>query len=140
MAQPVFFNSFLLELGKETHNLTSDTLKWMLSNTAPVVTNTIKSNITEISAGGGYTAGGATWGGVTWTQSSGVVRLMGNDVTWTFSGTPAVFRYAVLYNDTAANDELICFVDYGVGLAYATSQVHTIDINDVLGLFSIQMG
>jgi hypothetical protein len=140
MPKPQFFNSFVLELGKETHNLTSDTLKWMLSNTAPVATNTQKSNITEISAGSGYTAGGATWTNVTWTQSSGVARLEGDDVTWTFSGTPATFRYAVLYNDTAANDELICWIDYGVGLSYINTQIHTIDINDILGLFSIQMG
>jgi hypothetical protein len=52
------FNQFVEDLAKGKHNLNSDTLKVMLSNVAPVATNSIKSNLTDISAGNGYTAGG----------------------------------------------------------------------------------
>ena len=52
------FQSFVEAVAEKVHNLGSDTLKVMLSNVAPVATNTQKSNITEISAGNGYTAGG----------------------------------------------------------------------------------
>jgi len=52
------FNSFVLDLTSKVHNLNSDALKIMLTNVAPVATNTIKANITDIAAGNGYTAGG----------------------------------------------------------------------------------
>ena len=52
------FNCFVGDVGLQLHNLNTDTLKVMLTNTTPVATNTIKTNLTEISAGNGYTAGG----------------------------------------------------------------------------------
>jgi len=45
------FQDFVEQLGLGTHNLNTDTLKVMLTNTAPVATNTVKTDITEISAG-----------------------------------------------------------------------------------------
>lgn len=139
MPTPVFFHSFIEAAMEKKHNLSSDTLKWVLSNTAPVAsTNTVLTDITQIANGSGYTTGGATWGSVTSTTSSGVYYLNGADVTWTASGTMATFRYAVLYNDTATNDELICYLDYGVGLSY-TNLTHTIDIDATLGLFNLSV-
>ena len=139
MPTPIVFHSFVEAAMEKKHNFASDTLKWALRKTAPDVTSdTQLSDITQISAGNGYATGGATWGGVTSTQSSGLWRLGGNDVTWTATGgTLATFRYAVLYNDTATNDELICYLDYGVGLVYTVGLVHTIDIDAVLGLLTI---
>ena len=140
MPTPTFFFSFIEAAMEKKHNLSSDTLKWMLTNTAPSTSNTVKADITEISAGNGYSAGGATWGSVTSTSSSGTYYLNGADVTWTASGgTMATFRYAVLYNDTATNDELICYIDYGVGLSYGVGLTHTIDIDATLGLFTVSV-
>jgi len=140
MPTPVFFHSFIEAVMEKKHNLSSDTLKWMLTNTAPSTSNTVKADITEIGAGNGYTAGGATWSGVTSTSSSGTYYLNGDDVTWTASGgTMATFRYAVLYNDTATNDELILWIDYGVGLSYASGLTHTLDVDATLGLFSVSV-
>lgn len=141
MPTPVFFHSFIEAAMEKKHNLSSDTLKWVLSNTAPVAsTNTVLADITQIANGNGYTTGGATWGSVTSTTSSGTYYLNGADVTWTASGgTMATFRYAVLYNDTATNDELICYLDYGVGLSYGTGLTHTIDIDATLGLFNLSV-
>ena len=50
------FNPFVEALAEKVHNLGSDTLKVMLSNTAPSASNAVKADITEISAGNGYTA------------------------------------------------------------------------------------
>jgi hypothetical protein len=57
------FNAFVEHLAEGVHNLQSHTLKVMLTNTAPVATNSVRADLTEIAAGNGYTAGGADGGG-----------------------------------------------------------------------------
>ena len=52
------FNAFVADVANKVHNLGADTLKIMLSNTAPSASNAVKTDITEIAAGGDYTAGG----------------------------------------------------------------------------------
>lgn len=52
------FNAFVQDLTRKVHNLNSDTLKILLTNVAPVATNAVKADLTEIAAGNGYTAGG----------------------------------------------------------------------------------
>ena len=64
------FNSFVEAVAEKTHNLGSDTLKVALTNSAPVATNTVFANITEIAAGNGYTAGGTRCGAVTWARTA----------------------------------------------------------------------
>src|ERR1043165_5870803 len=94
------FNQFVVDLGLKVHNLDTDVLKIMLTNTAPVATNTVKANLTEISAGNGYTAGGFDAQGV-WSGSGGTATLTCTNVVVTASGgSIGPFRYAVLYNDT----------------------------------------
>lgn len=110
------FNQFVGDVGAKVHNLNADTLKIMLSNTAPSATNAVKTDITEISAGNGYTAGGTTVASTAYSQSSGTGKLVGNAVTFTASGGAiAAFRYAVLYNDTPTSpaDPLIGYWDNG---------------------------
>jgi hypothetical protein len=73
------FDSFVEALAEKVHNLGSDTLKVMLTNTAPVATNTIKANLTEISAGNGYTASGNTATLTSSAQTSGTYKLVLGD-------------------------------------------------------------
>src|SRR5262245_29003232 len=104
------FNSFVEAVAEKVHNLGSDTLKVMLTNSAPVATNTQKSDLTDISAGNGYTAGGTAASISSSAQSSGTYKLVLADVVFTASGgSIGPFRYAVLYNDTATNKELIAW-------------------------------
>jgi len=80
------FNAFVADLANKMHNLGSDTLKIMLTDAAPVATNTVKSHIAEIAAGNGYAAGG---GAVTITSSAqlgGTYKLVGSNVTFTAAG------------------------------------------------------
>lgn len=122
------FHSFVEALAEKTHNLGSDTLTVALSNTLPVNTNTQLSNITQIS----YTniQNGTTTGrnltGVTSAQVTGTYKLDANDLVLTATGTVPTFRYVVLYNDTATNDELIGWYDYGATVDLLNGETFTI--------------
>ncbi len=107
------------DIGRKVHNLNADTLKLMLTNSAPTSSNAVKADLTEISAGFGYSAGGTTVASTAYSQSSGLAKLTGNAVTFTASGGQiGPFRYVVLYNDTPTSpaDPLLGFWDYGSGL------------------------
>src|SRR3977135_674237 len=102
------FNAFVADVANKVHNLGADTLKVMLTNTAPVATNAVKTDITEIAAGNGYTAGGTQATLVSSSQTGGTYALKLNNVTYTAtSGAIGPFRYCVLYNSTPASGNLI---------------------------------
>ena len=128
MAAFTKFNSFVEALAEKVHNLGSDTLTVALTNTLPVNTNTQLSNITQIS----YTniQNGTTTGrdltGVTSAQTSGTYKLDANDLVLTATGTVPTFRYVVLYNNTATNDELIGWYDYGASVDLLNGETFTI--------------
>lgn len=130
------FNSFVDALSKKVHNLNSDTLKVMLTNTAPVATNAIKADITDISAGNGYSAGGATTA-QTLSNSSGTEKLVCADVVFTATGAVGPFRYVVLYNSTATNGELIGWWDYGSAVTLANTETFTVDFDGAAGVLTI---
>lgn len=129
MASFVKFNQFVGDLGLAVHNLETGALKILLTNTAPVATNSVKADLTEISAGNGYTAGG-TDAACTYSQTSGTGNLAGTDVVFTASGgSIGPFRYAVLYNDTPTSpaDPLIGYWDYGSSITILTGETFTVD-------------
>ena len=123
------FNQFIGDAGLGVHNLNTGTLKVALTNTAPVATNTILANITQVGAGNGYTAGGTAVGSVAYSQTTGTGTLSGNDVVFTASGAVGPFRYAVLYNDTPTSpaDPLIGWWDYASSISLANGETFTVD-------------
>ena len=137
MATLTKFYSFVEAIHEKKHNLGSDTLKVLLTNTAPSLSNTVKADISgELSTANGYTAGGATITVTSSAQSSGLYTLIASDVTWTASGgSIGPFRYSVIYNDTATNDELIGYIDYGYSVTVASTQTFTIDFDQTSGLY-----
>lgn len=138
MATFTKFQSFVEAVAEKVHNLGADTLKVLLCNTAPVNTNTVKANLTEISAGNGYTAGGTAASISSSAQTSGTYKLTLADVVFTASGgSIGPFRYAVLYNDTATNDELIAFWDYGSSITLASGETFTVDFDATNGVLQI---
>lgn len=133
------FNSFVEAVAEKVHNLGADSLKVMLSNTAPVATNSVKTDITEIAAGNGYTAGGNVASVSSSAQTSGTYKLILSDpATWTATGgSIGPLRYAVLYNDTATNKELIGWWDYGSSVTLATGETFTVDLDQVAGVLTL---
>ena len=127
MATAQIFNSFKEAINEKVHNLATDTLKFMLTNTAPSLANTIKTDITEIAAVNGYTAGGAAVTVSSSAQSGGTYSLVLAACTFTAAGGDiGPFRYVVLYNDTAASDPLIGYVDYGTAYTLPNGQPFTL--------------
>lgn len=114
-----------------THDWDANVFKIMLVNSpAPVQTNTIKSNLTEISAGNGYTAGG-TATTITVSETTGTTTVQGTQVVFTASGgSIGPFQYAVLYNDTAANKNLVAWWDYGSSVTLAATETFTVKFNN----------
>jgi len=117
MATFTKFNPFVEAVAEKVHNLGSDALKVMLTNTAPVAANAVKADLTEITAGNGYTAGG-------------------NAVTITGSVGP--LRYAVIYNSTPVAGNLIGFWDYGSSITLASGDSLVVDFDQVNGILTLQ--
>jgi hypothetical protein len=135
------FNIFVADLGNTYHNLSSHVYKVMLTNTAPLTTNAIFSDLSEIGAGFGYAAGGNTASTTSWSQSSGVGKLvLADPATWTASGgSIGPFRYAVLYNSTQTtpNKPLVGWWDYGSSITLASGETFTVDLDQANGTFTI---
>lgn len=128
------FNSFSEAVCEKVHNLGSDQIKVALSNTLPVATNSVLANITEIS----YT--NLSSRNITTTsssQTSGTYKLVLQDLTLTASGAVGPFRYVVIYNDTATNDELIGWFDYGSAVTLANTDTFTLDFDGTNGLLQL---
>lgn len=125
------FQDFVEQLAKGVHQFhaAGHTFKVALTNSAPVATNTIFANITEISAGNGYTAGGQDVQNDL-SETTGTATASAVDVVWTASGgSIGPFRYVVLYNDTATSpaDALVAWWDYGSNLTVLDGETFTVD-------------
>jgi len=133
------FNAFVEDLSEKVHNLQTDTLKIMLSNTLPLATNAVKADITEIAAGNGYSAGGATATLVSSSQTSGLYTLKLNNVTFTASGgSIATFRYVVLYNSTPAAGNLIGWYDYATTITVTSGNSFQVQFDAANGVLTLQ--
>lgn len=133
------FHGFVKALAEKKHDLGADALKVMLTNTAPAAANAIKADITEIGTTGGYVAGGNTAAMGSSAQTGGTYKLVLNDPpTWTAAGgSIGPFRYAVLYNSTAAQGDLIGFWDYGSSLTLAAGESFQVDFDPTTGVLTI---
>ena len=137
MAAMTKFYSFVEAMAEKVHNLGSDQLKVCLTNTAPVVTNTVYANLTDLTTGGGYTAGGANVTTSSSAQTTGTYKLVLADVVFTATTGFGPFRYVTLYNDTAASKELIGFYDYGSSISLGALETFTVDFDNANGVFTI---
>jgi hypothetical protein len=134
------FNAFVENLAEGVFNLQSDALKIVLTNTAPVATNSVRANLTELSGGNGYTTGGIAATVASSSQTSGTYKLVLSDVTITAAGgSIGPFRYLVLVDDTPTSpaDPLVGWWDYGSPITLADGESITVDFDATSGVLQI---
>lgn len=126
------FEKFSEDLAKKIHDLHADTLKVYLTNATPnAATHTVKTDLAEISTGNGYA--GAIDIENTVSRSGGVSSVVTVDKSVTASGgAVGPFRYAVVFNDTAASDQLVGYLDYGSAQTLQDGDVLNIDFGSSL--------
>lgn len=130
------FQVFVQDKAHGVHNLSTGALKAALTNTAPVATNTVLANLTEIS----YT--NCSSRAITTSSSAhttGTYKLTLADLTLTASGgSVGPFRYVVVYNDTPASpaDPLIAWFDYGSSITLADTETLLIDFDGTNGFLT----
>lgn len=115
------FEEFGREIGEELHNFSSDTLKiGLIDNSTPPTAADATPRWGDYSANevdstaGNYTANGETLAGVAWTEAAGVSTLAAQSFTIAQDGSGFTNGYwAIIYNDTAAADQAIGFIELG---------------------------
>mgnify|MGYP000202053938 CR=1 FL=1 len=129
------------QVNKGVHNWATHTYKLALAASAIAATVADLSGVTQISAGGGYTAGaggGYTLDTVTLTEASGTAKVtIADEVITATGGAIATHRYYYLYNDTATSpaDAGVCILDYGSNLSLADTETLTVDFDGTNGLW-----
>lgn len=134
------FQQFVEDEAEKVHNLGADVLKVALTNTAPVATNSVLANITQITAANGYVAGGNAASITSSAQTTGTYKLVLADVVFTAAGgSIGPFRYAVLYNDTPTSpaDPLIGWWDYGSSITLLDGETFTVDFDPTTGVLQV---
>jgi hypothetical protein len=133
------FNIFVADVANKVHNLGADTLKIALTDTAPVATNTVLANITQITVANGYVSGGTAVAITSSTQTSGTYKLIPtSSVVFTATGgSIAQFRYSVLYNSTAGSGNLIGWYDFGSEVNLTTGNTFTVALDTTNGILQL---
>lgn len=101
------FDTFIGDLASGKHNLASDDLILVLTNSKP--TGGVLADIAEIS----YRQCSPRILTTRLERKSGGIRLFIDDLTLTASGVVGPFRYFVVCNGTAADRNLVGWSDYG---------------------------
>lgn len=122
MAAANRFNSFIEYVNEKAIDWDNDTFVLALTNVAPVATNTVLADITQIS----YTNLSARTLTITAAgQASGTYTATAAQLVLTASGAVAAFRYVVLYDDTVVGDPLVAWWDYGSSITMASPDTFT---------------
>lgn len=127
-------NSFVEFLAEKRINLGSDQLVVALTNTAHTSTWDELADLTQVSytnlSSRNITTSASS-------QTSGTYKLVLTDLVLTASGAVGPFRYIYIYDDTATNDDLIGYYDYGSSISLASGDTFTIDFDGSAGVLTI---
>lgn len=126
------FQCFVEDICEKKHNLGSDTLKVAFSNASNVPSASADVKLADITTIDAANLGDTTLSVTSSSQSAGTYKLVLADKTLTAIGDVPAFRYVIIYNDTAANDELICWYDYGSEVTLASGDTFKLDFGTEL--------
>ena len=137
MAAANKFQSFAKNVAEGKINLASDQLKVALTNTAPIATNSVLADLTEISYTNASTRNLTTSSS---TETGGVYKLTVADLVITASGgSVGPFRYVAIYDDTQTSPAkpLIGWYDRGDSVTLLAGEAITLDFDQVAGLLTL---
>ena len=127
-------NSFTEALAEKKINLGGTELTVALTNTAHTATWSQLSDLTQIS----YTNLSSRVITVsTSSQTSGTYKLVCTDLTLTATGAVGPFRYVYIYDDSATNDDLIGYYDYGSSISLVSGDTFKLDFDSSAGVLTI---
>lgn len=133
------YDTAKLKIGDGTIDLDTHSFKMALflstSNCNTLTHDELGDLTNQHANANGYTTGGQTLSTTTWTNASGTITFDCVDPVWTASGGSIVAHWAVIYDDTAANDPLLCvsYMNYNGG---APADVTTTDGNTLTGIIA----
>jgi phage terminase large subunit GpA-like protein len=117
------FNSFIEYVNEKAIDWDNDVFIVFLTNSAPVATNTVLADITEIS----YTNLSSRILTITAAgQTSGTYTATAAQLVLTASGAVGPFRYFGVADDTATGDPVVTWWDYGSAITMASADTFTI--------------
>lgn len=126
------FDWALLKMDSGVFDLDSHAFKAVLLGSAQAISRSFVGSSAdcryadltdELTTANGYTAGGVTLTPSLTRPSASVVRWTAANWSWTPTGPGLIFKYLAIYDDTDANDLLLCFCDMDVGGTTVTSTV-----------------
>lgn len=125
------FNQFVEDVYHKQHDLSSDQLEVVLTNVAPVATNSVLTDLTEVD----YTyCSSRNLTPSSSGQTSGTYKIVIDDLTLTASGgAVGPFRYVVINN--SVNDKLIGWYDKGESITLSDGESIDLDFDGTNGLF-----
>lgn len=132
------FQSFVEALAEKKHNLGTDQLVVALCNAANAPSASLDAVLADLTVIAYTNLSTRNITNGTSAQTAGVYKLVLTDLVLTASGgSVAPFRYIVIYNDTATNDELVGWYDYGSDLTLANGETLTIDFDGSNGVLQL---
>lgn len=138
----VIYNEFKATLGLKALNLNVDSMKVALftstsnAGNAALTPAQYATLTNQVAAANGYATGGVACA-PTYSQAAGTATFDTADASWTASGGSIVARFAVVYDDTAANKDLIayCLLDNTpADVTVTTGNTLTIQIANIFTL------
>lgn len=131
------FNTFVADVCNGLHNLASGAYYVMLTNSAPTATNTVYSNLTDLSTANGYTAGGTAVVITSSTQTGGTEKWLVAQLTVvTATGSVGPFRYAVLYLNSGGKP-LVAWWDYGSSITLNSGDAFVVAFDQTNGVLQM---
>jgi len=129
------FQDFVEQLGKGVHQLHAAGHQFMvyLSNEQPLVGDTLKSDIAEITIENGYTGPKDIQND--YSESGGTGTMTAVDVDWTATaGGFGPFQFVVAFNQDATSplDALFAWWDYGSAISCNDGEKFTVDFDTSL--------
>jgi len=126
------FQCFVEDLAEGKHNLASDTLKVALSSNANAPSASLDVKLADITTIASPAVDSVTLAVSSSSQTAGTYKLVLADKTMTASADVGPFQYVIIYNDTATDDPLIAWYDYGSEVTLHANDTFKLDFGTEL--------